>query len=436
VESRPSSLRSAALGAFASLVMHLVIYVWLQSLPGAAAHAASPDRQRLIELPASAFAAHGPRGTRSDTAAPLEPGGPSSAQNVDGEDRGQGGDATGAVAFTLLVDRAHPVNLQDSPLNSADAAQAQRIRTARDRAAWENMRRATPNPADEYFLASGDGHHQERRPIDRRDAVDGARRSPGAASEGAPEDRAGFSGAPNPGGVDVVGAEGGGTGQPARAGADRVAPARGVVGGRGQRETAAADVAHGRPAVDPGPATTTAESQGRVRDDTDAELLAAQLLQSVVDASQRRGQRPGVGNGGVGGGGSAGSGGGEAEGGRATPYGPGNGAHGALDTGDPRYIRWYLTQRRRVEEALRFPRERALAMDQGLTVVVLRVNRDGTLAGPPRRKRSSGFSDFDQEALRAIRAVAPFEPLPANLAPDRSVLVLDMTVDFQNPMVR
>ena len=81
-------------------------------------------------------------------------------------------------------------------------------------------------------------------------------------------------------------------------------------------------------------------------------------------------------------------------------------------------------------------RERALAMDQGLTVVVLRVNRDGTLAGPPRRKRSSGFSDFDQEALRAIRAVAPFEPLPANLAPDRSVLVLDMTVDFQNPMVR
>ena len=81
---------------------------------------------------------------------------------MDGEDRGQGGDATGAVAFTLLVDRAHPVNLQDSPLNSADAAQAQRIRTARDRAAWENMRRATPNPADEYFLASGDGLFAEK----------------------------------------------------------------------------------------------------------------------------------------------------------------------------------------------------------------------------------------------------------------------------------
>ncbi len=208
------------------------------------------------------------------------------------------------------------------------------------------------------------------------------------------------------------------------------------MGGRGERESEAADSAFGRPSVDRGPATTTAEQTGRVRDDRDSELLAAQLLQSVVDSSRRRGREPGIGNGGVGGGGAPGSGGGTEAGGRAQAYGPGSGRHGALDTGDPRYVRWYLSQRRRVERVLSFPEERALAMDQGLTVVSLRVNRDGTLAAPPRRKRSSGFADFDAEALRAIRAVAPFEPLPDELAPNREVLVLDMTIDFQNPMVR
>ena len=433
---RHSTLRSALLGATASVLMHVVIYAWLQTLPAAAARAADSDRRRLIELPAAAFAELGPAGRQRREPAPPEPGGPRSAQNVDGEDRGRGGEVDGAVSFTLLVDRAHPVNLQDSPLNSADAAQTQRIRTARDRAAWENRRRATPNPEDEYFLASGSGRHRERRPVDARDAAHGARLSPGASTLGSRQDRPGFAGDHGGAGPSVVGFAAEGAGSPSRAGADRDTPSRGVLRGRAERERAAADVAHGRPAVDRGPATTTAQSQGRVRDDTDAELLAAQLLQSVVDSSRRRGQRAGEGNGGVGGGGDPGSGGGEEAGGRASPYGPGDGRFGALDTSDPRYVRWYVNQRRRVNEALRFPRERALAMDQGLTVVVLRVNRDGTLAAAPRRKRSSGFDDFDREALRAIRSVAPFEPLPSNLVPGREVLQLDMTVDFQNPMIR
>ena len=272
--------------------------------------------------------------------------------------------------------------------------------------------------------------------MDARDAAHGARRSPGASERGATEDHAGVVGSTTGTGPAVQGQDGRAATDASRAGAERDAPARGIVDGRASREREAADVAFARPPVDRGPATTTAETQGRVRDDTDAELLAAQLLQSVVDSSQRRGRREGEGPGGVGGGGTAGTGGGEREGGRADTHGPGAGRHGALDTGDPRYVRWYLTQRRRVQRALTFPRERALAMDQGLTVVSLRVNRDGTLAGPPRRKRSSGFDDFDAAALRAIRAAAPFEPLPDALAPGREVLQLDMTVDFQNPMFR
>jgi outer membrane biosynthesis protein TonB len=177
-----------------------------------------------------------------------------------------------------------------------------------------------------------------------------------------------------------------------------------------------------------------AERQGRVRDDASSELLAARLVQSWVDASERRGPEAGEGRGGVGGGGAPGSGGSTGEGGRASPYGPGSGAHGALDTSDRRYRQWYLAQQRRVEERLVFPRERAVALDMGLAVYRLSVRRDGGLVRT-RRVRSTGFSDLDAAAEAAITAAAPFDALPAELARGDGVFDLDMTVRFANPLV-
>jgi TonB family protein len=193
-------------------------------------------------------------------------------------------------------------------------------------------------------------------------------------------------------------------------------------------------VAHGRPALDPGPAATLAEDQGRVRDDARSELLAASLVQSWVDSSERRGARAGEGRGGVGGGGAPGSGGGVGEGGRASAYGPGAGGLAALDTRDARYRRWYLNQQRRIEERLVFPRERAVALDMGLAVYRLSVRRDGSLVRA-RRVRSSGFGDLDAAAETAIAAAAPFEALPPELARGDGVFDLDMTVRFANPLV-
>ena len=96
--------------------------------------------------------------------------------------------------------------------------------------------------------------------------------------------------------------------------------------------------------MDEGPAATLALEASRVRDDTDAERLAGQLVQSVVDASERGGPERGEGVGGVGGSGAPGSGGGRGEGGRAAPHGPGGGDFAALDTSSARYRRWYLRQ--------------------------------------------------------------------------------------------
>jgi len=75
-------------------------------------------------------------------------------------------------------------------------------------------------------------------------------------------------------------------------------------------------------------------------------------------------------------------------------------------------------------------------MDQGTTIYMLQVNRDGSLRGAPRLVRSSGYEDLDQAALAAIRAATPFSPVPDDLAPSLERIPIRMPVEFSNPMVR
>lgn len=369
------------------------------------------------------------------------PGGSRVAQNIDARDRGQGGDVSGAAEGIRLLQRADGILLFDSPLNNLAAAQTQRIRTASDRATRER-RRATPHPFDDAFLASGPGQHAERRPVSARDSAIGARVAPEASVEGAQP-------APEQSGVAALDPRGAGTGDRAPSNARRASaasdvqsgaeasPGRGILAGAGSRHAEAARVAHGRPPVDEGPAATQAEERDpRVRDEDDAEVLARSMMQSWVEATARTAPRAGDGRGGVGGGGTPGSGGGRREGGRSATYGPGNGAYDALDTRDGRYRRWFLAQRRRVQDAVRFPQARALAMDQGTTIFTVEVRRDGTLRGAPRLVRSSGFDDLDHAALAAIEAATPFAPLPDDLAPELDLVRIRLPVEFSNPMVR
>ncbi|MBX3250318.1 MAG: TonB C-terminal domain-containing protein [Myxococcales bacterium] len=424
----PSSTRlpsPASAWMLASLGLHLVLAMWIVYLPPAAemrlvAHAPD-DPTPAPGAPSESVA----RGAAPGEVAP-QPGGGLSPQNVDGPRLGEGGDATGAVEFVILVSRAHGVTLQDSPWNAPRVSQTQRIRTASDRASWED-RRATPSPDDDPFLASGEGRHRERRPLSERDARAGVRASSRPGAEGAARDVPTLAL-----GDDERAAS---AREPSRAGGPRDAPSRGILTGRGARAAEAADGAHGRPPVDRGPAATLAEDRGRVRDDQDAELLAARLIESWVDASERRGRAPGPGRGGIGGGGAPGSSGSAGEGGRASPYGPGGGGPFALDTSDARYRRWYLAQRAKVEERLVFPRERALALDMGLTVYRLALRRDGSMASAPALVRGSGFPDLDRAAETAIRAAAPFDPLPPELARGDGVFSIDLTVRFANPLV-
>ncbi|MGF1466488.1 MAG: hypothetical protein ACFCGT_10160, partial [Sandaracinaceae bacterium] len=176
--------RTMLAGAGCSLGLHLAAALVLVQLPEV-----PPPPAPELALPFEAVggpgvAAGGPSPDDAPSRpSPPVPGGPVSVQNIDAPDRGAGGDRTGAARAMLLMDRAEGVLLFDSPLNNLRAGQSQRIRTARTRASVER-RRATPNPADEAFLASGAGRHPERRPVARADARPGARAAPEAGVEG------------------------------------------------------------------------------------------------------------------------------------------------------------------------------------------------------------------------------------------------------------
>lgn len=384
-------------------------------------------------------------------------GGPTSAQNVDDFERGQGGDGVGVTDAVRLASQADDITLQDSPMTTVGVAQAQRIRTANDRAT-EESRRATPNPSNTPFLASGHGEHRERRRVAEVDPREGAPRATPAALAGAASLRRSSNSLATDQHVDgmivFVGAADASHMQPQnsptaavsgttadgsemRVGDARSSVGRGIQDGRTERESDAARVANGRPPVDQAHAATqTPWRSGEVRDNQDAELLAARMLQSMVDSSQRSGARAGVGNGGVGGGGAAGVGGGGEAGGRAHSYAPGAGHAGALDTHDSRYRMWMLELQGRVAQALSFPRARQLAMDEGQSVFHVFVRRDGTLAQAPRLVRSSHFDDLDNAASAAIQHSAPFSPVPADVASGVDVLRITVPVNFSNPMVQ
>lgn len=434
-------LRPSLLGAVLSVALHLFVVLLLPRSASTAPDAVESHSQNRIDVEVL-WAAPGSLASQStltrEGAPELLPGGVEPTHNVDARDRGRGGDRTGASSIIMLVPRAEDITLSDAPMNALGIGQTQRIQTARERATTED-RRATPNPADDAFLASGVGIHRERRPVATIDARAGARAPLVAARALSPnEDHADAEvddpAAPGPQARadELIGDPG-----TARQGADHESPGRGILRGQGPRASERAAVAFGRPTVDEGHAATPSESRdARVRDDANAELLAAEMRQSVIEASARRGELTGPGRGGIDAEGAPGTGQGSREGGRAHALGPGTGSWDALDTSDGRYRRWFVQLRRRIENALVFPRERAVAMDQGTSVYVVIVRRDGTLARAPQLIRSSGFHDLDGAALAAIRHNVPFSPIPDDLVPGRSTIEVRLPIEFSNPMIR
>ncbi len=83
-----------------------------------------------------------------------------------------------------------------------------------------------------------------------------------------------------------------------------------------------------------------------------------------------------------------------------------------LDTDEFKYISYNRWLKIKVESGLHYPELAAMSGYQGTLYVLFEIMKDGTL-GNLEVLKSSGYKILDDEAVRAISASAPFQPLPA-----------------------
>ncbi len=82
-----------------------------------------------------------------------------------------------------------------------------------------------------------------------------------------------------------------------------------------------------------------------------------------------------------------------------------------LDTDEFKFISYNRWLKIKVESVLKYPELAAISGYQGTLFIKFDILKDGSLGGLEVLK-SSGYKILDDEALRAIRSSAPFQPLP------------------------
>ena len=118
------------------------------------------------------------------------------------------------------------------------------------------------------------------------------------------------------------------------------------------------------------------------------------------------------------------------------PAGPdGAGASGGSPEGgglgDSQLVAYRERLSRHVTRGLRYPSQAVRLRLEGTARVLVRINRDGSLAGPPRLEGSSRFRVLDLEALRVVEAAAPFSPLPPELAREAVEFVIPVSFSLR-----
>lgn len=89
-----------------------------------------------------------------------------------------------------------------------------------------------------------------------------------------------------------------------------------------------------------------------------------------------------------------------------------------LDTDEFKFMSYNRWLKIKVESVLRYPELAAISGFQGTLYIKFDIMKDGSLANLE-LLRSSGYRILDDEALRAIRSAAPFQPLPDEWSKDR-----------------
>ncbi len=388
---------------------------------------APPVQVIAIELPSMAEGTLTADRDEVVEGAPPDKFGGAAIARVDTGVAGKGGDATGQRATNLeAVDE--PLKLSPDLLSRLDRDQIQRLKTAAHRTSRED-RRATTNPTELTFLASGQGEHQERRPNSPSDP------SRGSLHSGAPSVVGGHPGSA----MDDVPAPGGTPGS-SRPGQLAASPGLGIRDGKaGFTHDEAARITHARPDVVEGPVTIPAVVKARPNDTVDSDQEVASTVRSLVHASVAGGIE------GAGRGGSAapapdpGAGGSAGRGSIAHPLGNGDGEIIDWNTNDPMLLPYFRKIHAKVHPLWvnAFPKSAMLELKQGTVIIEFSIALDGSakVEWPP--VRPSGIDEFDRNCADAIRRAAPFDPIPQSLR-DQGRTKLRIRAPFvaKNPIVK
>jgi len=89
-----------------------------------------------------------------------------------------------------------------------------------------------------------------------------------------------------------------------------------------------------------------------------------------------------------------------------------------LDSREPRYQDFLAQIQQRIYRVWGYPEEAWSSGISGEVQLLFTVLASGSLTGV-RLLHSSGYPSLDQEALRAVKAAAPYDPLPFQVEEER-----------------
>jgi TonB family protein len=339
---------------------------------------------------------------------------------------GAGGDDKVREQALNLSDGDERLRLSPDTMSHLDHDQINRLRVSKKRESWED-RRATKNPMELTFLATGPGELQARRDLATSNPSRGALSARKASMQGGESlgrERPDGEGDPRaPRGSD-------------RLGSRSSAPGLGLTESKpGTDHRTGAVITTARPDVTQGPVAVPANERARPKDNTEADQEVAVTLRSLVHASTAGGN-PGDGRGGTQGPGDPGAGASNGNGSQSRALGQGDGDTFDINTRDPRLMMYFRHLQAKIHPlwADAFPKSAALEHKQGTVILEFVVTADGsaTVAWPP--LRPSGVDEFDLNCANAIRRAAPFQPIPRELG--RSYLRVRAPFTATNPIVR
>ena len=380
------------------------------------------DLERGIDLPHVESLTRG-RTSPSDTprlAPPEEPQVPKGgklAARPDLPRAGRGGSARAELEALNLSDRVASIALSRETTTLAEQSQVQRLATARVRSSFDD-RRATPNPMQLSFVATGPGSLLERRPPARFDPASGSAFGGEVSREGGSPGSPAFASEAEAREEPEVGGDPG----------SQARHAVGVTQGTGTPNLRAR-VLMARPPVTRARAAVPANAYGRPNDTVNSSHQVADAVRSLIHAGGL-GPPGGQGPGGQRAPALPGRDGQTGEGAHADPSGEseGPGPSLAADTSFGRYTARLLEQ---IDWERAFPTWAVARGIGGLTVVGLTVDQQGRVLSVG-VVRPSGIDEFDRNVVAAIRRDGPYGALPTALG---SSLTIRIAFDATNPAV-